>query len=1154
MVRVTQTRLAALLGATALGLVAQGSLGQDAVAVPVGEQPSSVFAPPPGAEGFSVRINGRDVIEDSRVENVARRVDVALAEADVQVVFDGLGAARRLDVEVMGPPRGYAAGDVARVQTALNYPAFVERAELRILDLGGPVGGRLLGVVPVQPNGSASLTVPEGRDIYVVHRVYDPEGRFDETRPVPLSRADDRARADGVEDGATSLARSRIPVHGGAITVSGRGVVRGATVTALGEAVRPDPSGGFVIQRIVPAGTYDVDIAISGAGQQRLDETRRVDVPRSEWFYAGIADITVGSRRNPATGEDESFDRGRFALYGDGRTETGLSVTGSLDTNEGPLDEIFRDLDEKDPASVLDRLDPNDLYPTYGDDSTIVDNTPTDGKLYLRVEKEGNFALWGNFESGLRGNDYVRNERSLYGAQAHYATSDTRANGEAVARVEVYAAQPDRLPQRDTFLGTGGSVYFLERQDIGVGTETISVQLRDPVTNRVIGSTRLEAGVDYDINYVQGVVTLAKPLSSGIGDGSLITDVTTDADLVLVVQYEFTPTSSDLDSFSYGGRAEVWATENLRFGVSGLVEEQGPDEQTLLGADLRLQKGDNTWVQLSFAESDGPGFASTFSADGGLIVETNPAVAGSGAALKLEAQGELAELGLASNGQIRGYYERREEGFSSLDFTVTGNTGDEVLWGFAAELDVTSRLSFGTAVDVYENDVGEKENTALVELGYALGPRTQLDFGISFLDRANSTEVGNRTDLGARVTYAVTDAATLFAYGQKSFAVRGLDSNDRIGLGGSYVWSNGWSLEGEVSDGDQGEGAKVLLGRDDGQGNSIYTGYTLEAGREVSGVSRSGRDLGRVVVGAKRAVDTNLNVFGENTYDAFGRHRALTSAYGLSYTSTDATNYVLAFETGTVRDGDGYDFERYAVSVGASYSDEVLSVSGRLEYRTEDGLIDGSDVSSDTFLVSSNLGYRFSDDARLVAELDYAVTDTDQGSLLDGEYGEFVLGYAFRPVLSDRLNVLARYRYMHDMYGQRVDGMDENGPRQRSHVFSVNALYDLNEQWTLGTKFGYRAAETSPDETSGFTDNDAYLLAGSLTYHVVSKWDALVELRNFTTIQAGTSETSLLMAGYRHFGNNVKLGLGYNFGEFSDDLTDLVQDDRGIFINLVAKY
>ena len=46
----------------------------------------------------------------------------------------------------------------------------------------------------------------------------------------------------------------------------------------------------------------------------------------------------------------------------------------------------------------------------------------------------------------------------------------------------------------------------------------------------------------------------------------------------------------------------------------------------------------------------------------------------------------------------------------------------------------------------------------------------------------------------------------------------------------------------------------------------------------------------------------------------------------------------------------------------------------------------------------------------------------------------------------------------------------------------------------------------------------------------------------------------LLAALYRDIGENFKIGLGYNFGRFSDDLIDLTYDDYGIFINAVGKF
>ena len=44
-----------------------------------------------------------------------------------------------------------------------------------------------------------------------------------------------------------------------------------------------------------------------------------------------------------------------------------------------------------------------------------------------------------------------------------------------------------------------------------------------------------------------------------------------------------------------------------------------------------------------------------------------------------------------------------------------------------------------------------------------------------------------------------------------------------------------------------------------------------------------------------------------------------------------------------------------------------------------------------------------------------------------------------------------------------------------------------------------------------------------------------------------------LLGLYRHVGNHVKVGAGYNFSKFSDDLTSLDFRHQGLFINIIGK-
>lgn len=45
-----------------------------------------------------------------------------------------------------------------------------------------------------------------------------------------------------------------------------------------------------------------------------------------------------------------------------------------------------------------------------------------------------------------------------------------------------------------------------------------------------------------------------------------------------------------------------------------------------------------------------------------------------------------------------------------------------------------------------------------------------------------------------------------------------------------------------------------------------------------------------------------------------------------------------------------------------------------------------------------------------------------------------------------------------------------------------------------------------------------------------------------------------LFAVYRHLGPNVKVGAGYNFTDYSDDLADLSHRIHGFFFNVVGKF
>ena len=54
--------------------------------------------------------------------------------------------------------------------------------------------------------------------------------------------------------------------------------------------------------------------------------------------------------------------------------------------------------------------------------------------------------------------------------------------------------------------------------------------------------------------------------------------------------------------------------------------------------------------------------------------------------------------------------------------------------------------------------------------------------------------------------------------------------------------------------------------------------------------------------------------------------------------------------------------------------------------------------------------------------------------------------------------------------------------------------------------------------------------------------------------EAGGTRQGWLVGLDRDIGKNFRIGAGYNFTEFSDDLTDFDYDHEGWFLNMVGMY
>jgi hypothetical protein len=1137
----------------------------------ISDEPTEPAVP---ADGFSLSVDGEVIAGSGTVADHQRKIDVSSEEADIQVKFDGLEVRPMLNVSTVPALEQYTVGATLEFQASLNYASWITRAEIIISQFDGVRSGEVARV-PLNTDAKASWLVPEGTTSKISYklRVYDAEGRYDETLARPLTASDERdlATKDGVVPGRTAspglnedtTALRNIPVQGGSVTVYGHGIEGKSQVYAFGETVPVDSEGSFLIQRILPPGDHTVDVEVRGEGKN-LDFTRQINIPTDDWFYVGLADFTLGKRlgnkdmKSIHPGEfDGVYNKGRLAFYLKGKIKGNVLLTAALDTGEHDVRNILKQLDAKDPRRFLKRIDPDDYYPVYGDDSSAIEDAPTSGRFYVRLKKDDSHVMWGNYKAYVTGNKFLTNERALYGAQGVCKSNKVALDGGRSRELSVYAAQPGTLTQNDALRGTGGSAYFTKHQDITQGSETVSIELRDPVSGFVLSKTTLKEGADYDFDYSQGVVLLNQPLQS-TSAGKWV---------YLVLAYEYTPATTEVKGYASGGRAHQWLGDHVRVGVTAMRDYSGEANLDLGGADVRLQATEKTYLDIHAARSKGRGFGFSASSDGGLTYsEVTPTTGShkSANAYGVEAKADLADLtGGAMKGDLQADYAHRQGGFTTLDNQVTKRKEDIRV---ASNVEMTERTKLG--IEASQSRSGhDTDREVRLSVKHDLTEKTSVEVFTKNSRRSGAqapiVERGMRTDFGAKLSHEVDEG---YVFGQVTAQhAKGRKRDDRVGVGGKTDLSEKVSLEAEISGGTHGPGGAAKLVFTPNADSKYYFGYELEPYRELdlnSSFVSSGSDLGEFIVGGRQHISDKLSMFVEDSYDLFGLKRTLAQNYGMEYTPFENWSVGSALEFGHIYDDTintisglkNSDFDRKAGSVTVGYRNPNGN-TGRVkgEVRFEDSEDNTRNMNS--YLMEATVTLRANEDWRFIGNLD-AVFSNATAATRDGKYLEGSLGFAYRPTQDDKLNALFKYTYLYDLPGAdqvTVDGT-VNGPYQRSHILSADAIYDLNDIVSVGAKYGMRFGQTRDRSGGKWVDSSAHLAVLRSDINVIREWDVLVEGRMLWAPTAKSTDFGALAAVYRHMGENFKVGMGYNFGRFSDDLSDLVADDHGVFVNAVGKF
>ncbi|HWC20037.1 MAG TPA: hypothetical protein VG498_23690, partial [Terriglobales bacterium] len=487
---------------------------------------------------------------------------------------------------------------------------------------------------------------------------------------------------------------------------------------------------------------------------------------------------------------------------------------------------------------------------------------------------------------------------------------------------------------------------------------------------------------------------------------------------------------------------------------------------------------------------------------------------------------------------------------------------DTEQYGGMFKMPVTHRLSLTAKGDQRTEDQGLETRAVELDMGFKLTDKWSFSTGVrNDLRRDRSPvvpltqEQGERTDAVAQVKFDPGGVWRAYGFVQDTVATNGnrLD-NGRIGAGGSYRLTERFRIDGEASNGELGLGGKIGTSFLYSERTNLYLNYSLENERADNGQEVR---QGSLIYGEKRRLSDSSSVYVEERYQDGGSLSGLTHATGINLVTKERWNFGGSAEFGKLRDSQtSAETNRKAAGVRLGYGREKIQFSSAVEYRRDDAeQPDATHTLRTLLLFRNNFKLQLTPDWRMIGKLDHSVSDSSLGEFFGGGYTEAVLGYAYRPVLHDRLSALAKYTYFYNV--PTTDQFTaQNTPAefiQKSHIGSVDLTYDLTAKWSIGGKYAHRLGEVSLDRTQPeFFDSPAHLGVLRMDWRFLTGWESMAEMRMLELPDISQTRSGALAAIYRYIGKNLKVGTGYNFTDFSDDLTDLKYNHRGVFFNVIA--
>ena len=773
---------------------------------------------------------------------------------------------------------------------------------------------------------------------------------------------------------------------------------------------------------------------------------------------------------------------GRAAGYIKGRIQGKYLLSMRFDSQSDEDNRLFRD------------IQPDEFYPVYGDSSVKGFDAQSTGKLYIRVDKDHSYALYGDFTTySSDGSESLgRYGRALTGGQVH------SENEKYSATAFLSRTNASRIVQEVRANGTSG-VYQLGLRAIRPQSEIVEIVIRDRNNpGRVISATQQTRFSDYTLDGFTFGLLFRRPLPSFDEDGNPV-----------FVRVTYERETGGPDFTVSGAAAQLKLGDRVQVGA-GLVQDDDPARRMKLRAvNGSLRLSDDTVLVAEYAQTDTPEF-------------------GTAGASRFELRKE------GKNFQARAFTGNSSAGFNNPEAVLSRGRGESGVQ-FSARIGGKTQFN-AEAIRTRDNQSGARTQGVQAGVDHAFTNDIRGSLGVRSASGDAGADFGGAgqnnlgfTSIYGRLNARITARANAFTRYEQQLG----GGNRSLALGADYqiapqtrlyaiheFFDSPLSLY-ALGDTQRRYGTRLGIETAYMKGGTLFSEYRLAGGADGRTAQaaiglRNQWKLSRGI-GLSTSFENTRNLSGGIGSASLGGNNGTAASVGLESLDSDKLKWTARLEG---RDGQS---KTLTATAGAAYqASRDLTLLGRAAYAKS----------------SAAGGF-----GPVLGGGDGGVLG---GRGFDQRQTRVQIGLAYRPVKSDRFVGLLKYELR--------DGDDPAGIgvrlQRRQNILSADANYLVSQSLQARVHYAWKGSRDNTDALE--TATSAHLLSGRLSKDLTRRLN--LSLLGSTLWNSNSRQLSYGIEGGYGLTDNLLMSLGYNFSElrnrsFADETLG-----KGFYLRLRFKF